>query len=113
MDDNCIIENNSSVAPTIEENNNPICPQRLNEEFLICPECSAALEIISIDEENNMLEFRCTKNNHRNNKISILRYFFIIKRNKKPSNSSHFKDKCQFHKSNYYSYFCFDCNRNI
>ena len=113
MDENLILENNSADAPPIDQDNKPIIPPKLNNEFLICPECSSALEIISIDEENNMLEFRCTKYNHRYNKISIIRYLFIIKRNKKPSNLTHFNDKCEFHKNNNYSCFCFDCNRNI
>ena len=54
MYDNYEIENISSDAPPPEENNIPKFSSKVNKEFLICPECSSALEIVSIDIDNNI-----------------------------------------------------------
>ena len=35
----------------------------INEYFTICPDCSSSIEILSINEQNNVIEFRCIKNN--------------------------------------------------
>ena len=61
------IENNCNDASPIEQNNNLKLPQKLNNACLICPECSWPIIIISIKEDNNKLEFRCIKNNHKKN----------------------------------------------
>ena len=34
-----------------------------------CPECYSLIEILSLNEENQILEFQCTKNNHNKSKI--------------------------------------------
>ena len=71
-----MIENDSKDAPPPDHINH-------SNDFLICPECFSSLEIISIDEDNNFLEFKCSKNNHENNKISITQF---LKRTKKNDN---------------------------
>ena len=35
----------------------------INEYFIICHQCSSSIEILSINEDNNSIEFRCTKEN--------------------------------------------------
>ena len=52
-------ENNCNDAPPTEQNDNLKLQQKLNNAFLICPACSWPIEIISIKEDNNKLEFRC------------------------------------------------------
>ena len=49
-----ISETDSNDAPPPENKNT-------NNNFLVCPECFSAIEIISINEDTNMLEFNCTK----------------------------------------------------
>ena len=102
-------ENNSNEAPPIEPNNN------YNKYFLICPVCSWPLEIISIDKENNELEFRCIKYNHINTKISLTKYFLITASNKMSIKfyQSEFQDKCKYHKNKYNECFCVSCNQHL
>ena len=102
-------ENNSNEAPPIEPNNN------YNKYFLICPVCSWPLEIISIDKENNELEFRCMKYNHINTKISLTKYFLITASNKMSIKfyQSEFQDKCKYHKNKDYECFCVSCNQHL
>ena len=99
--------NNSNDAPPPKQNN------KLKNELLICQECTSALEIISLDEETNMFEFKCTKNNHKNNKESITQYLNNIKKIEKINNLNEFKDQCELHKNNYYISYCFDCNYHL
>ena len=103
-----ISENNLNDAPLPEHKNT-------NNNFLICPECFSALEIISIDEDTNMFEFNCTKNKHKNNKVSIIQYLNSIKNIMKINNLSEFKDKCEVHKNNnnFFISYCFDCKCHI
>ena len=57
-----------------EDNSPPAITPKLNEEiYLNCSECSSLIEIISIDEENNFIEFNCLskENNHNKNIIMI------------------------------------------
>jgi len=55
-------ENDSNDAPPATPGFNNI--NNINNEYLtICPECSSSIEILSINEQNNVIEFRCIKNN--------------------------------------------------
>ena len=58
-----------------EDNSPPAISPKLKEEiYLNCSECSSLMEIISIDEENNFIEFNCLckENNHNKNKNIIV-----------------------------------------
>ena len=83
-----------------------------NNDFLICPECSSPIEIVSLDEDTNMFEFECTKFNHKTNIISLIQYFNRIK-NIQLGDLNEFKDKCEMHKDNKYKIYCFDCERHL
>ena len=83
-----------------------------NKDFLICPECSSPIEIVSLDESTNTLEFECTKYSHKTNIISLIQYLNNIKL-VKLNNLSEFKDKCEIHKNNDYKIYCFDCKRHL
>ena len=110
MEECLVIETNINDASSIKQNNKLNIPIKLNNEFLICPECSSALEIISINEDTDMLEFKCSKNNHKINKISLAKYFSCLKN--KSYNLNDFKDKCTIHKNNYICY-CLECNQHL
>ena len=81
-----------------------------------CTECSFPIELLSIDEENCIIEFKClNKESHGKKKLCIKEYFDKIK-NIKNENKYGFEDKCEIHcsaKNNFYSSFCFDCNQHL
>ena len=76
----------------------------------ICPECSSAIEILTINEENSIIEYRCIKEN-KNYIMSIKEY--IEKINKCTiKNRDEVTDKCKDHNMKYICY-CFDCNCHL
>ena len=104
------IENNSNYASstTIE-------PLIDNNIFYNCTECSSLIEIISINEESNIIEFRClNKDCHDEKKrMSIKEYFEKMEKNKQKFIN---EDKCREHiscKNNKYVSYCFDCNCHL
>ena len=77
-------------------------------EFYNCSECSSLIEILSINEENNTIEFKCL-NKGINIELSIEDYLKNMA-NYTPKKINH--EICNIHKEKYMSY-CFDCNSNI
>ena len=75
--------------------------KKLENNLLICPKCSSEIEIILINEETNILEFKCIRNSHKIN-ISIIQYLNEIKNIKNENNLNIFKDQCTIHKNNNY-----------
>ena len=112
---NIEVENNCNDASPTEQNDNLKLQQKLNNAFLICPECSWPIEIISIKEDNNKLEFRCIKHNHKIKEISLINYFLITENTKRNKEAylTEFQEECNVHKNNYYSSYCFDCNQHL
>jgi len=95
----------TTIEPLIENNNI----------FYNCTECSSLIEILSINEESNIIEFRClNKDCHDEKKrMSIKEYFEKIEKNKQKSIN---EDKCREHiscKNNRYVSYCFDCNCHL
>ena len=83
--------------------------------FYNCTECSSLIEILSINEESNIIEFRClNKDCHDAKKtMSIKEYLEKMEKNKQKSIN---KDKCREHiscKNNKYVSYCFDCNCHL
>ena len=76
--------------------------KKIENNLLICPECYSEIEIILINEETNMLEFKCIKNNHKKN-LSIIQYLREINNLKNENNYNAFKDQCDIHKNNNYT----------
>ena len=112
------MEENKNGKSKIQYNSNDAPPPKNNiiinlNDLLVCPECSSSIEIINLDEVNNMLEFKCSKNNHKNNQISIAQYLKNTEKNQNIKNLNEFKDKCDIHKNNYYVSYCFDCKSHL
>ena len=112
------MEENINGKSKIKYNSNDAPPPKNNmiinlNDLLVCPECSSSIEIINLDEVNNMLEFKCSKNNHKNNKISIAQYLKNTEKNQNIKNLNEFKDKCDIHKNNHYISYCFDCKNHL
>ena len=75
-----------------------------------CSECSSLIEILSINENNSFIEFKCSnKNNVHKKNISLKEYLEKRKLNKDFTNN---KDLCNEHKENYKSY-CLDCKKHL
>ena len=96
-----------------EDNSPPAITPELNEEiYYNCSECSSLIEITSIDEEKNFIEFNCLnkeKNHDKNITIPLKQY---LEKMKKYNKSKLNNDECEKHKSKYESY-CFNCNCHL
>ena len=80
-----------------------------------CTECSSLIEILSIDENKNIIEFKClNKDCHDSKKtMTIKEYFEKMEKNKKININ---EDICKEHincKNNKFVSFCFDCNCHL
>ena len=94
-------ENNSNDAPPpipkcAEQKNNEI-----KEYFIICPECSSSIEIILINEQINVIGFRCIKEN-KNYIMPIKEYLEKIKEYKDKNINDNYIHNNNLH--NYYFY---------
>ena len=101
-------ENDSNEAPPSVANSAKELP---NDYFTICPECSSSIEILSIKEEKNIIEFRCLKN-QKYHILPIKDYLQKLKE-KKDKNIKELKDKCEKHYDQNYVCYCFDCNCHL
>ena len=89
-----------------------ITPELNDDIYYNCSECFSHIEIISINEENNAIEFICLNeaNNHpKKINMSLKEY---LKKMKKYNSSKLNKDTCEKHKSKYVSY-CFNCSCHL
>ena len=83
---------------------------KLNEIYYNCTECSSPIEILYINEKTNIIEFKCTNNNHRK-KLSIKEY---INKNKKFYKKNINDDICiEDNHNKKYEFFCLDCNKHL
>ena len=98
---------NDAPPPTPQET----IPETLNEYFPICHNCSSSIEILSINDKNNSIKYRCIKEN-KEYLISISEYFEKIKVYKE-KNINELKDKCEEHKNNNYISYCYECNCHL
>ena len=80
--------------------------------YFNCTECSSKIEILSINEENNTIEFKCLNKEHQ--KIMLIKeYLSKMNKNKQKKINEY---RCKEHllsKNNKFVSFCFDCNRNL
>ena len=79
----------------------------LKEIYYNCTECNSLIEILSIDEKENTIEFICS-NQHK--KLMPIKEFLDKMMDNDNVNIN--KDICQIHKNQYMS-FCFDCKKHL
>ena len=79
----------------------------LKEIYYNCTECNSLIEILSIDEKENTIEFLCS-NQHK--KLMPIKEF--LDKMMDNDNVDINKDICQIHKNQYMS-FCFDCKKQL
>ena len=85
---------------------------KLSNIYYNCTECSSMIEILSINEENNIIEFKCLKE-HEKKVMPIKEYLSKMNKNKQKNIN---EDRCKEHlsfKDNRFVSYCFDCNRNL
>ena len=73
-----------------------------------CSECSSFIEILSLNEDNYTIEFKCL-NQNKTIEISIDE---LLKNMKKHTQEKMNNEICDIHNDKYTCY-CFDCNFNI
>ena len=101
-----IINNNSndvsSTSESLEENKNTMYN---------CTECSSLIELLSINEDKNIIEFKCINKECGVKKTMPINEYFekMKKHNQKYVN----EDTCRKHSSNKYLSYCFNCNCHL
>ena len=80
----------------------------LNELYYNCPECLSSIEILSINDKESTIEFKCINNNH-NRKMLINEY---INKMKNYNNKNINNDICESHRKKYECY-CLDCKVHL
>ena len=79
--------------------------------FYCCTECSSSIEILSINKDMNLIEFKCLNKAHNDvKKMKINEYFEKMEKYKK-SNIN--QDICINHSYKKYVGYCFDCNKHL
>ena len=101
----------SKESDYVMETSETSCLLELNEIYYNCTECPSSIEILSIDETECSIEFKCINNNHKI-KTSIKDYIDKMKNfNTKNINN----DICTIinHKNYIYECYCLDCNKHL
>ena len=112
-------ENNSSEAPLPTPKEAGETEELLNNSLTICPDCGSSIEILSINENNSSLEYKCLNEKKRhiektNFIITIEDYLKKIKENK-DNKIDEIKDKChkENHNLNKYISYCLECSSHL
>ena len=106
---------------TLEGNFNDAPPVTLGLEiensniYYNCTECSSLIKILSINEDTNIIEFKCLnkENNHGKKKMLIKEYLSKMERFRINNIN---ENKCKEHSlntSNKFVNYCHDCNRHL
>ena len=111
------------MEPIKEKNNVESAPptpgfekEELKNIYYNCTQCPSLIEIISIDENNNTIEFKClnNKNNHNNDNIVISINEYLKKMEENKIENIELGEICYEHDINdkYYCY-CLNCHRPL
>ena len=76
-----------------------------------CTECTSLIEIISLNNTLNEIEFRCLNNSHRIKKP--LNDYLDIMRNYKYAASMKTECECVGHNKSEYEYYCLNCDKHL
>jgi len=88
-------------------------PQLTTDIYYNCTECSSLIEIISFDEENNMIEFKCTNKNSHKLKMPIKEYLEKMEKFRQKSINEDICKEHSYSKNNKYIAYCFDCRLHL
>jgi len=113
------IENTSSLVPLPTPSESGETEELLNNNYTICPDCGSSIEILSINENNSSIEYKCLnekkKHIEKTNFIkTIEEYLEKIKENK-DNRIDEIKDKCHIenHNLNKYVSYCLECRCHL
>ena len=81
-----------------------------NEFYYNCTKCSSQIEILSIYEDNNTIEFKCLNKEHPKETITLKDYFEKMEKYKI---KEPIYNTCEMHKNKKYSSFCIECNAHL
>ena len=84
----------------------------INNQYYNCSECSSIIEILSLNENNNIIEFKCINKNHNNSK-KIMEINEYLDKMKVYNKENIIKDICETHNNNKYTSYCFKCNKHL
>ena len=83
--------------------------EELSNIYYNCTKCPSLIEIISINEKNNIMEFKCVNKNNIHDKgniiIPIKDYLKLMPKYK----NENLKDFCEIHKNNIFICYCNEC----
>ena len=85
---------------------------KLNEINYNCSECSSLIEIFIINEDNNIIKFKCL-NKTKNHNTKVMPINEYLEKMKKFNNNKINKDKCEIHKNKKYITYCLECNCHL
>jgi len=91
----------------------PLTPEIMSNNSSICVECLSPIEILSINEDNSYIEFRCLEDNNKD--IITISIKEFLEEKEKYCQKIIDEEKCKLHSSydnNYISY-CFDCKIHL
>ena len=88
----------------------PMTPELNDDIYYNCSDCSSLIEIKSINEDNNTIEFSCLNKDKNHNYIIPLKEY--IEKMQKYRNNKLYNNKCDIHNNVYISY-CFNCNCHL
>ena len=77
-----------------------------------CTDCTSLIEILKINENNNIIEFKCLNKNDSHQKSLKINQFLEKRKQQKIGNSNTNTDTCNEHGQKFMSY-CFECNKHI
>ena len=84
----------------------------LNEINYNCSECSSLIEILLINEDNNIIKFKCLNKTKKHN-IKVMPINEYLEKMKKFNNNKINKDKCEIHTNKKYITYCLECNCHL
>ena len=103
---NNMINNNSNDAASTPES-----LIKNKDTMFNCTECSSLIELLSISEDKNIIEFKCINKECDVKKTMPIKEYF--EKMKKHNQSFANEDTCTKHSSNKYWSYCFDCNCHL
>ena len=104
----CVLNDTSPLVTMSNELDN-------NEMYYNCSECPSMIEILSLEEDNNFIEFKClnTDNEHNNHgKIKMLLKDYLESM-KTHNNKVINDDTCYIHNNSKFISYCISCCKHL
>ena len=100
-------ENNDMAPPNPQQKEIEIYSNNI---YYNCTECSSLIEILAINEKDYTIHFKCTNENHNEEKIMGIKEY-LEKMEKYKINK--INERCEKHNNNEYMFFCLNCKCHL